>query len=213
MEDLRYWIHQRELEISDDQLAQIEIYCRELWRLNEQLNLTRHTTPKLFVDRDLVDAYQLARLLRDKERVLDIGSGGGTPGALVAILRPDLSVTLSESIGKKARALTEIIASLDASIEIYAGRAEELLSEDEFDVCTARAVGTMSKLLSLLSPHWKWFSRLLAIKGPAWPNEIEEARLSQRLRGLVYRVATRYTINDPQDATPWESVILEVYRR
>ena len=74
------------------------------------MNLTRHTTLEKFVGRDVVDSYQLGKLLEQGERVLDVGTGGGVPGVVLAILRPDLSVSLCESTQKKARAVEAIVA-------------------------------------------------------------------------------------------------------
>ena len=55
-------------------------YCSLAWDWNTKINLTRHTTPELFVQRDLLDSYQLSKLLQANEEVLDLGTGGGVPG-------------------------------------------------------------------------------------------------------------------------------------
>jgi 16S rRNA G527 N7-methylase RsmG len=70
--------------------SQLDNYRRQLWAWNERLNLTRHTTLEKFVSRDVVDSHQLSNLLQRGERVLDVGTGGGVPGVVLAILRPDL---------------------------------------------------------------------------------------------------------------------------
>ena len=95
--------------------AQVELldrYRRLLWEWNEKMNLTRHTTMEKFVTRDVVDSLQLAQLLEQGERVLDVGTGGGVPGVILAIVRPDLKVSLCESTQKKARAVEEMVAEL-----------------------------------------------------------------------------------------------------
>src|SRR5438034_11828161 len=86
------------IELPDDQVAALDRYCKRLWDWNERLNLTRHTTYEKFVARDVVDSLQLANLLEPKERVLDVGTGGGVAGAVIAILRPDLKVSLCDSV-------------------------------------------------------------------------------------------------------------------
>ena len=68
--------------------------------LDTKINLTRHTTYERLVSRDLVDTLALAELLETLPGVLDVGTGGGVPGVLLAIVRPDVSVALADSIGK-----------------------------------------------------------------------------------------------------------------
>ena len=89
------------LEIEDSALPQLEAYCAKLWEWNTKINLTRHTTYDLFVRRDLMDSWHLAQELEPQEEVLDIGTGGGVPGLLLAILRPDLTVSVCDSVAKK----------------------------------------------------------------------------------------------------------------
>ena len=83
----------------------LERYCELLWEWNEKINLTRHTDYEKFVARDLVDSLAFAEFLEPGEKVLDVGSGGGVPGVVLAIVRPDLKVSLADSVGKKAKVL------------------------------------------------------------------------------------------------------------
>ena len=85
------------MEIDEAIAERLENYARILWKLNEQLNLTRHTSWDLFVGRDLRDCLQLAPLLESGEEVLDLGSGNGIPGIPLAILRSDIEISLAES--------------------------------------------------------------------------------------------------------------------
>src|SRR4029453_17337716 len=78
------------IRLKPEQVDQLDLYRRLLWSWNERMNLTRHTTLEKFVTRDVIDSQQLAALLRRGERVLDVGTGGGVPGVILAILRPDL---------------------------------------------------------------------------------------------------------------------------
>src|SRR5689334_10945166 len=86
------------IELEADQIESLDRYCRALWEWNEKLNLTRHTDYEKFVARDVVDSMALEQFLDAGERVLDVGTGGGVPGVVLAIVRPDLEVTLSESV-------------------------------------------------------------------------------------------------------------------
>ena len=189
-----------------EQVTALEGYCQKLWAWNQKLNLTRHTTYELFVTRDLRDSLELAAVLREKEEVLDIGSGGGVPGIVLAILRPDLEVSLSESVAKKARVLKSIVTELDLSIAVHECRAEDLLDEFRFHSLVARAVGPLDKMLTWFQGKWLNFDRLMAIKGPRWPEERNEAARRGLLRDLEIECVASY----PLAGTESQSVILEI---
>ena len=95
------------IELPPEQVEHLDRYCKLVWDWNTKINLTRHTDYEKFVSRDLVDTLELSKLLGEGEEVLDVGSGGGVPGVLLAILRPDLHLALCESVGKKAAVLEE----------------------------------------------------------------------------------------------------------
>lgn len=190
------------------QVEQLDHYRRLLWSWNEKMNLTRHTTLEKFVTRDVVDSHQLALLLERGERVLDVGTGGGVPGVVLAILRPDLSVSLCESVGKKARAVEGIVAELELATPVYACRAADVLEINTFDTLVARAVAPLRKVLTWLAPHWDAFDRLLLVKGPAWVEERSEARHHGLLKDLELRKAATYVT----PRTGAETVILKIWR-
>lgn len=196
------------IEATDEQVTLLDQYRRLLWSWNERLNLTRHTTLEKFVVRDVVDSYQLSLLLKRRERVLDVGTGGGVPGVVLAILRPDLLVSLCESTQKKARAVEAMVAELGLDVPVFATRAEEVLQIKTFDTLLARALASLSKVLTWLAPHWEAFDRLLLIKGPGWIEERGEARHRGVLRGLELRVAATYRT----PVTGAENVILSIRR-
>jgi 16S rRNA (guanine527-N7)-methyltransferase len=194
------------MELPDVQLALLERYCRLLWEWNEKLNLTRHTDFNKFASRDLLDSMQLARLLEPEEEVLDVGTAGGVPGVVLAIIRPDLQISLSESVGKKAQALKAIVRDLDLPAPVYHDRAETVLEDFRFDALVARAVGPLWKMCKWFEPHWHSFGRLLAIKGPKWPEE----RKAARERGLLGNVELRKAATYRMPGTQSDSVILQL---
>jgi len=203
-------LDRRELELPSDQVELLDRYCRILWSWNEKLNLTRHTNYDLFVSRDLADSRALMALLADREEVLDVGSGGGVPGVVLAILRPDLDVTLCESMQKKARVLEAIVKEMKLRTPVYHARAEQLLEDLRYDSVVARAVGPLWKVLLWFEPHWASIGRLLLIKGPKWVEERAEARERNSLKRLELRKVASY----PLENTYSESVILQLnYRR
>jgi 16S rRNA (guanine527-N7)-methyltransferase len=198
------------IELLPEQIEQLDRYRQTLWRWNERLNLTRHTTLDKFVGRDVVDSVQLAKLIPQGRRVLDVGAGGGVPGLIMAIARPDLRMTLAESTQKKARVLQSMVDELGLAVEVFAVRAEELLELRTYDTLVARAVAPLWKLLTWLAPHWNAFHELLAIKGKSWVDERGEARHRGLLKNLELRKAAAYPMpGDP----PGESVVLRLHPR
>jgi len=195
-----------EIELPDDQAARAERYCRLLWEWNERLNLTRHTDFDKFVSRDLVDSLELSKLLEPDEKVLDVGTGGGVPGIVLGIIRPDLQVSLCESVGKKALAVETMVRELDLPTPVYRDRAESVVDACRFDVLVARAVGPLWKICTWFESHWRSFDRLLALKGPRWVEERREARE----RGLLKNVELRKAAAYPMPGTDSESVILKL---
>jgi len=196
------------IAVSPEQIQQLDQYRQLLWSWNEQINLTRHTTLEKFVTRDVFDSYQFSLLLERGERVLDVGTGGGVPGIMLAILRPDLSVSLCESTQKKARVVEDIVNQMQLRTPVFATRAEEVLSIATYDTLIARAVAPLTKILTWLASHWDAFDRLLLVKGPAWVEERSEARHHGVLHGLDLRKATTYQT----PGTGAESVILSIQR-
>ena len=194
------------IELPDQQVAVLERYCRLLWEWNSKLNLTRHTDYQKFVGRDLVDSLVFANFLRSEEKILDVGTGGGVPGVVLAIVRPDLSVSLCESVGKRARAVTDIVDRLSLDVPVFESRVENLLGQWTGDTLVVRAVARLTKLLDWLDPHWGSFSRLLTVKGPAWVDERGEARHKGQMRKLALRKLTSY----PMPGTDSQSVLLQV---
>jgi len=178
-----------------------------LWSWNEKLNLTRHTDFERFVTRDVVDSLQLSALLHPDEEVLDVGTGGGVPGIVLAIVRPDLTMSLCESVGKKARAVDNIVQELDLRTAFFQGRAEDILEDFRFDALVTRAVGPLWKMLKWFEPHWLSIGRLLAVKGPKWVDERNEARE----RGYLKPLQLRRVVSYPVVGADFESVILKVW--
>jgi 16S rRNA (guanine527-N7)-methyltransferase len=180
---LQQLAHSAGISITSDQSSQLVNYLLRVRDWNQRLNLTRHTAWDVFVHRDLLDTVRLAEHLPPGSRVLDVGSGGGVPGVLLAILRPDLTVTVCDSVGKKAAALEDIVRGLGLPVSVLGQRVQDVLQHREFDVLTVRAVAAIDKLLPWFEPVWNSGGEVLLIKGPAWKTELEEARSHGRIRG------------------------------
>jgi 16S rRNA (guanine527-N7)-methyltransferase len=200
---------QHQIELPEAQVDLLGRYCELLWDWNAKINLTRHTDYEKFVTRDLVDSLAFARFLEPKEKVLDVGTGGGVPGLVLAIVRDDLKMSLSESVGKKAKAVADIAERLGLATPVFHARAEDVLGRQRFNTLVIRAVARLKKLLEWFRPHWDSFDRLLVLKGPAWVEERGEARHF----GLMHDLALRKLDSYPLPGTESESVLLQISRK
>lgn len=152
-----------------------ERYADLLVEWNERFNLVaKSTLPHLWL-RHMEDSAQLAPLIPDQTRCLvDLGSGAGFPGLVLAILGVP-EVHLVESIGKKARFLAEVAKELDLNVIVHNDRAEKV-RDLQADIVTARAVTALPDLLSMAKPFMGRDSLALFLKGEKAEAELTAAR-------------------------------------
>jgi len=206
-EDLSTVMAAHHIELPAGQVARLGQYCALLWEWNTKLNLTRHTDYEKFVARDLVDSLAFSQFLEPGERIMDVGTGGGVPGVVLAIVRPDLTVTLCESVAKRVRAVADILQRLGLDVPILHGRAEKLLAGPwRYNTLVIRAVARLEQLLRWFRPHWQAFDRMLVLKGPAWVEERAAARHLGLLGNLALRKLTAYLL----PGTESQSVLLQI---
>ncbi|GII80442.1 ribosomal RNA small subunit methyltransferase G [Sphaerisporangium rufum] len=128
-------------------------------------------------DRHLLNCAVVAEAVPQGARLVDIGSGAGLPGLVLAIVRPDLQVTLLEPLLRRTIFLDECIRDLKlANVQVLRGRAEEIAGSGEFDVASARAVAPLERLLSWAMPLLRVDGQLLAMKGERAAAELAEVR-------------------------------------
>ena len=124
------------------QLVKFQAYLSLILRWNAKINLTAVRDPAGIIQRHFVESIACARNLPSGiTTLLDFGSGAGFPGIPIALCRPEISVTLAESQGKKAAFLQEAVRTLELTVQLHAGRAEALTTQ--FDCVTLRAVDHM----------------------------------------------------------------------
>ena len=164
------------LEVTPEQVAVCERYAAELIERNTSINLTAITEPADIAHKHFLDSWTAFGVRRwtGRERVIDVGSGAGFPGVALRIARPDLRVTLVESVGKKARFLEDVSALLGLNdVEVRNERAEEVARaeaqgrdrRDRYDVGTARAVGTLGRSIEYLLPFLRVGGDAIVWKG------------------------------------------------
>ena len=204
-------LEQHQIDLPEEILPGLQDYVQTMWDWNTKLNLTRHTTWDRFVGRDLRDCVHLANLMEPGEEVLDLGSGNGVPGLPLSILRPDITVALAESVGKRAAALNAMVEKLALPVPVYEARGEDLLEDFRFSSIVSRAVGSIVKFCRWMDGNWSAADRLLLIKGPKWIEERGEARHLGLLAQLELRKAIAYPLGEGSGGG--EGVILEIKRK
>jgi 16S rRNA (guanine527-N7)-methyltransferase len=131
--------------------------------------------PRLWT-RHVLNCVVVHPLIAAGSSVADLGSGAGLPGVVLAVARPDLSVTLIEPLLRRTRFLEEVTADLELSnLTVVRGRAEELGGRVAFDVVVARAVAPLDRLARWALPLCRPGGELLAIKGGSAAVELEQA--------------------------------------
>ena len=148
--------------------------------------------PRLW-SRHLVNSAAVVPFLPSRGAVADVGSGAGFPGIVVALLRPDLEITLIETMERRVDWLDDVVTELDLdNVTIRRARAEEV--KDRYDAVTARAVANLSKLVRLTAPLLRQGGSLLALKGQKAEAEVQDAKYvikkAKLLPAVVHEVVT-----------------------
>ncbi|MDB5793947.1 MAG: rsmG, partial [Noviherbaspirillum sp.] len=129
-----------QLELTDGQIAQLMAYLALLAKWNTVYNLTAVRDPNQMVTQHLLDSLATAPAFNGAENVLDVGAGGGLPGVVLAIVRPDMRVSMIDTVHKKTAFLTQVKAELGLSnVTVHTGRVEQLEVPLPYDVITSRA--------------------------------------------------------------------------
>ena len=131
-------------------------------------------------DRHLINCAVIAEIIPIGAYVVDVGSGAGLPGIVLAVARPDLTITLVEPLARRTAFLSEAVTALglDATVTVVRGRAEDLAAGPPVaaEVVTARAVAPLDRLAGWCLPLAAVGGRLLALKGASAADEVAEHR-------------------------------------
>lgn len=165
-----------QLALSDAQIAQLVDYLALLSKWNAVYNLTAVRDPAQMVTQHLLDSLAVVPAFAEARNVLDVGAGGGLPGMVLAIARPDMHVSLIDTVHKKTAFLTQVKAELGlANVSVHTGRVEQLQAPRKFDVITSRAFAELNDFVTWSGHLLQEGGRFIALKGVR-PNE-EIARL------------------------------------
>ena len=175
---------------------------------NEVMNLTAITEPTQVAKLHLLDSLSLLTLKDLKgKKLIDVGCGAGFPGVPVAIASPETQVTLLDSLGKRVAWLEQILPALGVKATCITARAEEAVAtrREQYDIATSRAVARLNILLELTAPYVKVGGYVMAMKGAAAKEELQEAKNAIAKLGLKLEAVKEF----PMDGTAHAVILLK----
>ena len=195
------------LTLSDDTCSRLCAFGEAVVEQNKVMNLTAITEPAQVAKLHLLDSISLLTLedLSGK-KMIDVGCGAGFPGVPVKIACPDVQLTLLDSLGKRMTWLETVLPTLGVEAECVTARAEEAVAtrREQYDVATSRAVARLNILLELTAPYVKVGGKVLAMKGTAAMEELEEAKNAIKKLGLKLEKVAQF----PVDGTAHTVIVL-----
>lgn len=166
-------------DVSRETMKRLILFHGLLVKWNARINLVSRSSLNDFWVRHVADSIQVFRLAPSAGTWADLGSGGGFPGLIVAILakveRPDLNVTLIESDQRKSAFLRTVIRETGVFCNVIAERIEQAERQDA-DIVSARALADLTELLAYSERHLAPGGTALFPKGVTWQKELEMAR-------------------------------------
>lgn len=199
-QELAAGLAQLGLSATEQQVEQLALYCDRMLEKNQVMNLTAITDPAEAMRLHLLDSAALlaAHDLAGK-KIIDVGTGAGLPGMVLAILEPSAQLTLLDTLGKRVDWLGEVSRELGlVNVTTIKGRAEEVSHQkghrDGYDGAVSRAVASLPMLAELCLPYVRAGGDFLAMKGSKAEEEAAAAEtIIRTLGGSVPRL-TDYRI-------------------
>jgi len=183
------------IELSQEMLESFSIYIKELAKWNKKINLTAIREERDILIKHVLDSLAYCKGFDAKHgyKLLDMGSGAGFPALPIQIVRPEIDITLVESIGKKASFLRHIVRTLKINAAVMETRIESLPHQflDAFDIVTARAFAEMKQAISTGRPFIKKDGVIVLSRGP------EETLNEQDMHELLVQQKQRLTLTLP----------------
>ena len=186
------------IKIDPSASERLEIYSRLLREWNEKMNLTAVADPEGIAIKHFYDSLLLlgAYDIKEGASLIDVGTGAGFPGLVIKIARPDIKLTLLDSLNKRLVFLREVLSQTGLEAETVHARAEDAAKpplRESFDVATARAVASLPVLCEYCLPYVKNGGCFIAMKGPAVEGELEAGeRAAGKLGGQILSIEERY---------------------
>ena len=197
-ETLKEALSAMDLSLPEARIDTLCAFARRVIEQNEVMNLTAITEPKAVAKLHLADSLTVLKCAElAGKSLIDVGCGAGFPGVPLKIACPELNLTLLDSLGKRVRWLEETLPSLGVNAQCLTGRAEELVTDrrETYDFATSRAVARLNILLELTAPFVKVGGAVLALKGAAAQEELNEAKGAIQKLGLKLEAKKAFPID------------------
>lgn len=187
-----------QLGMGVDLIPRLAAFAELVLERNQVMNLTAITEPKDVAALHLLDSLSLIRLAElEQGSVVDVGCGAGFPGVPLAIARPELTVTLLDSLGKRVEFLREACEALELKNTVCVHQRAEEFAEtqrEQFDTAVSRAVAALPMLCELCLPLVKPGGRMLAMKSANSEEEINSAKKAIAILGGKIEWVKDYTV-------------------
>ena len=210
---IRDALERNSIPFTDDLPRKLNIYLSLLKEWNEHMDLTAVTEDDEMLDKHFIDSLTVLKtsLIPEQAALIDVGTGAGFPGMVLAIARPDIHVTLLDSQKKRLSFLEKIASSTDTHITAFIhARAEDAARmsalREEYDIATARALAPLNILSEYLLPFLRINGCALCWKGPALKEEMEYGRKAVHLLGGRLEMP----VNSQIYGRDWEHTILPI---
>ena len=191
------------LSLSEERQQKLCAFARAMVRKNEVMNLTAITEDTQVAKLHLPDRLTVLCCadLRGKT-LIDVGCGAGFPGVPLAIACPEAKITLLDSLGKRVKWLEETLPQLGIEAECVTARAEEAVAQrrETYDFATSRAVARLNILLELTAPYVKVGGAVLAMKGAAAKEELNECAGAIKKLGLQLEEVREFPVDGASHA-------------
>ena len=191
------------LEFNDKQIDNLYNYMIGIIDWNDKVNVTAIVDEKMFIVKHFIDSLTINGYIKGKERIIDIGTGGGFPGIPLKIFNENSKFTLIDSVNKKLNVIRDITSRMEIkNLEVIHARAEDLANKDEYrekyDVATTRAVSNLSTILEYMLPFVKVGGMAVCMKGPNYINELNEAKKAIEILGGKFEKIETFNIDDSE---------------
>lgn len=195
----------KNIEINEDVIQKLSIYKDLLLEWNEKMNLTAITDEYEIIVKHFVDCLECSKAIKDEKKIIDVGTGAGFPGMVLAIYYPDIEFTLLDGLNKRLIFLQEVVDKLGlTNVKIVHGRAEEVVRIDNlfnyYDASVSRAVANLPVLLEYVSPYVKVGGYSIVMKGDSVEEEIKLAQNALKTLNLKVdeKINYSYTVNNEE---------------
>lgn len=192
------------IKFKEEQLEKFYKYMNILLEWNENINLTAIIEPKEIILKHFIDSLTILKYLKDKNSMIDIGTGAGFPGIPIKIMREDVNITLVDSLNKRIKFLNYVISELNLiNIEAIHSRIEDcgqnVKYREKFDIVTSRAVANLSTLAEYMIPMARINGQIVCMKGAECETELEQSQKAIKVLGGKIKKVEKIVLPDGEN--------------